>query len=70
MISKEFYKIQDVHSGLYGSISGDKWAQCLVTKLLEITHGQWLVRNFLNHNEVSGMLALERKEDLQIAIEE
>ena len=70
MISKEFRKIQEVHSGLYGTIPGNKWAQCLVTKLLEITHGQWLVRNFLIHDEVSGMLALERKEDLQIAIEE
>jgi hypothetical protein len=70
MISKEFCKIQDVHGGLYGTIPGNKWAQCLVTKLLEITHGQWLVRNFLIHDEVSGMLALERKEDLQIAIEE
>jgi hypothetical protein len=35
-----------------------------------MTHGQWLVRNFLIHDNVSGMLALERKEDLQIAIEE
>ena len=37
---------------------------------MEVTHGQWLVRNFLIHDNVSGMLALERKEDLQIAIEE
>ena len=28
------------------------------------------MRNFLIHDNVSGMLALERKEDLQIAIEE
>ena len=37
---------------------------------MEVTHGQWLVRNFLIHDNVSGMLALERREDLQIAIEE
>mmetsp|Transcript_18843 Transcript_18843/g.32139 ORF Transcript_18843/g.32139 Transcript_18843/m.32139 type:complete len:87 (-) Transcript_18843:203-463(-) len=42
----------------------------LSIKLMEVTHGQWLVRNFLIHDNVSGMLALERKEDLQIAIEE
>ena len=29
-----------------------------------------LVRNFLIHDKISGMLALERKEELQIAIEE
>jgi hypothetical protein len=35
------------------------------------SHGRWLVRNFLIHDKVSGrMLALERKEELQIAIEE
>jgi len=34
------------------------------------SNGQWLVRNFLIHDKVSGMLALERKEELQIAIEE
>jgi len=28
------------------------------------------VRNFLIHDNISGMLALERKEELQIAIEE
>jgi len=50
--------------------SGAKWAQELSIKLMEVTHGQWLVRNFLIHDNVSGMLALEKKEDLQIAIEE
>jgi len=71
MISKEFCKIQDTHSRLGGSyISGAKWARGLSVKLMEVTHGQWLVRNFLIHDKVSGMLALERKEELQIAIEE
>ena len=32
------------------------------------SNGQWLVRNFLIHDKVSGMLALERKEELQIAL--
>ena len=34
------------------------------------SNGQWLVRNFLIHDKVSGMLALDRNEELQIAIEE
>ena len=37
---------------------------------MEMTHSQWLVRNFLIHDKMSGMLALEGKEELQIAIEE
>ncbi len=71
MISKEFCRIQETHRRLSNSyISGDKWAQSLTVKLLEMSHGQWLVRNFLIHDNVGGMLALERKEDLQVAIEE
>mmetsp|Transcript_22570 Transcript_22570/g.32245 ORF Transcript_22570/g.32245 Transcript_22570/m.32245 type:complete len:312 (-) Transcript_22570:282-1217(-) len=71
MISKEFCAIQETHRRLGGSyLSGAKWAQSFSIKLMEMTHGQWLVRNFLIHDKISGMLALERKEELQIAIEE
>ena len=71
MISKEFCRIQETQLRLGRThVSGAKWAQCLSVKLLETTHGQWLVRNFLIHDKVAGMLALEKKEDLQIAIEE
>lgn len=71
MISKEFCRIQETQRRLGRThMSGDKWAQSLSVKLLEMTHGQWLVRNFLIHDKVAGMLALEKKEELQIAIEE
>lgn len=56
MISKEFCRIQETHRRLSNSyISGDKWAQSLTVKLLEMSHGQWLVRNFLIHDNVGGM---------------
>ena len=38
-------------------------------KLLEITHGQWLYRNMQVHDDVSGLKAVERKEELQREIE-
>ena len=38
-------------------------------KLLEITHGQWLYRNVQVHDAVSGLKAVERKEELQREIE-
>ncbi len=41
----------------------------LITKLLEVTHGQWLYPNIQVHNKVSGMLAI-RKEEIQMEIEE
>ena len=52
------------------SLSLDNWTKGLSTKLLEVTHGQWLYRNMLVHDTVSGLKAVERKEELQKAIEE
>jgi hypothetical protein len=45
------------------------WAQALVTKLLEITHGQWMYRCVQTHDTVSGTLATARKELFQTEIE-
>ncbi len=71
MTPKEFCEIQKTYRRLGGSyLSGPKWAQSFSIKLIEMTHGQWLVRILLIHDKISGVLALERKEELQMAIEE
>ena len=71
MISKEFCEMQETYLCLGGSyLSGTKWALRFCIKLIEMIHGQWLVRIFLIHDKISGVLALERLEELQIAIEE
>ena len=70
MVSSEVLKIQRVFVGLGNcTLSLDKWAQGLVTKLLEVTHGQWLYRNIQVHDTVSGLNAVERKEELQREVE-
>ena len=46
------------------------WASGLVIKLMECTHGQWLYRNVVVHDNISGVLATAQKEDLQVEIEE
>ena len=46
------------------------WASGLVIKLMECTHGQWLYRNVVVHDNISGVLATARKEELQVEIEE
>ena len=70
MVSKELIKIQttyyEIHGGKYTPTS---WVRQLVIQLLEITHGQWLYRNVQVHDNVSGIVATERKEKLQEAIE-
>ena len=49
-------------------MTAEKWARGLITKLLEITHGQWLYRNVHVHDKVTGTLATKRKEELKDAI--
>ena len=50
MICKEIGRIQGMPVGLQASrLSAEKWGVGLVTKLLEVTHGQWLYHNIQVH---------------------
>ena len=70
MISKEIVTLQQQHMAVSGSrLSINKWVSGLIIRLLEITHGQWLYRNFVVHDAVSGVLANKQKQQLQIEIE-
>jgi len=71
MISKEILPLQEQFVDAGGcKLSLDAWAQGLVTKLLEATHGQWLYRNVQVHDAVSGVEATARKEEIQRFIED
>ncbi len=41
----------------------------LITKLLEVMHGQWLYRNIHGHDKVADTLVTLRKEETQMEIE-
>ena len=70
MVSAEILKIQSdfVDFGRC-TLSLDIWAKGLVMKLLEITHGQWLYMNVQIHDAVSGLKAVEIKEEIQREID-
>ncbi len=71
MICKEIWAIQKTYTALSGSrTSAEKWTGELITKLLEVTHCQWLYRNIQVHEKVSGTLATLRKEEIQKEIKE
>ena len=71
MICKEIGRIQRTYAGLQAScFSAEEWGVGLVTKLLEVTHGQWLYRNIQVHDKISGTLVTLRKEELQLEIEQ
>ena len=48
----------------------ENWAKGLAIKLLEDTHGQWIYKNMLVHDTVSGLKVAERKKELQREIED
>ena len=66
MFTKEMIPIQADYVELGECTSTlDKWAQGLVVKLLEVTHGQWLYGNVRVHDAASGVAATARKEEIQ-----
>jgi hypothetical protein len=70
MISKEITVVQRQFNALNGSrVSLEKWSYGLITWFLDITHGQWLYRNYIVHDPVSGAIATARKEELLLEIE-
>ena len=70
MVSKEMRNIQRTHASVSGMRHNtERWGVELVTRLLEVTHGQWLYRNVQVHDRMTGTLATQRKEELQMEIE-
>jgi hypothetical protein len=70
MVSKEVVALQQQFYAVNGSwMSLDKWSSGLITRLLEITHGQWLYCNFIVHNPISGIILTGKKEELLLEIE-
>jgi hypothetical protein len=70
MISHEMRPLQEVYTTINGTNRSTlAWGSGLVTRLLEITHGQWLYRCVQIHDKVQGTLITECKEDLQRQIE-
>ena len=71
MISKEIIHLQsEYYEAQGGRLTPKVWARTLVVKLLEVTHGQWIYRNILVHDAMTGTLATRCKEKLQTEIED
>jgi hypothetical protein len=70
MISKRLVCLQADSYALTGEgLHALSWARQLVVRLLEVTHGQWIYRNVLVHDEQQGTLRTQEKEELQRQIE-
>ena len=62
-IQKSYLALSSYH------ISIKCWTTGLITKLLEVTHGQWLYRNVHVHDSISETSATLHKEEIQTEIE-
>ncbi len=70
MVSKEMRNIQRTHASVSDMRHNtERWGVELVTRLLEVTYGQWLYRNVQVHDRITGTLATQRREELQMEIE-
>ncbi len=70
-ISTHFYFIQHYHLALSGSyLNGSDWTKSLISKLLHITHLQWIYQNFTLHDKLCEYLHKKNLEDIRLTIKE
>ena len=63
-LSKSFRVIQQDHlEQQYTSVTVDSWLKGFVSKLLTMTHSQWIFRCIMKHHRTKSTLVLARKED-------
>ena len=70
-ISTHFASLQHYHL-LFGTshLNGDDWVRHFITKILHITHSQWIFRNFSLHDRQQGYLRRMERVEILKKIEE
>ena len=69
-ISIHFYEIQNFHLAMSSSfINGADWAKQFISKILHITHSQWIFRNFSLHDNRNGYLHKKKADEIALELE-
>jgi hypothetical protein len=69
-VSTKFWSIQRAHCIMAGTrISGDDWMTQFTRQLLDISHAQWLYRNFTLHHYTKGYLCQRTERDIKQEVE-
>ena len=69
-VSKEFYQMQAQHLASGTSfLNGEDWVKQLISRILHITHSQWIFRNFSLHDKRQGYLTRQETKDMMSKIE-
>ena len=45
------------------------WVRTFISKLLHITHSQWIFRNFMLHEKAHGLLRLQERQAILLQVE-
>jgi hypothetical protein len=69
-ISTHFYEIQTFHLAMSSSyLNGLDWTKQFITKILQITHSQWIYQNISLHNKCHGYLHHKKSGELMMEME-
>lgn len=70
-ISTHFHRLQQLHLvGTSTYMTPRIWLKQFVSRILHITHSQWIFRNFMLHNSLQGYLHMNSRLELMAKIEE
>ena len=67
-LSKHFFKIQSILP--FGStyLNGEYWVKKMISKVLQITHSQWIYRTFSLHDKRRGYLRRQDMKEMMVKI--
>jgi hypothetical protein len=69
-ISIHSYEIQNFHLAMSSSfINGADWAKQFISKILHITHSQWIFRNLSLHGNRNVYLHKKKAEEISLELE-
>ena len=70
-VLRKFYSVQQQHLLTTESrMNGDKWMQGFINRLINISHSQWLLRNFTLHDKQCGFKRMKDREEVILRIKE
>ena len=69
-ISTHFHRLQFCHL-IYAktNMTASSWVKTFISKLLHITHSQWIFRNFMLHERTHGLLRMKEQQAILLQIE-
>ena len=69
-ILTHFYAIQSFHLAMSSSyLNETNWAKQFISKLLNVTHSQWIFCNISVHDKINGYLHKKKSEEIMLELE-